>query len=329
MSHNFNFDSELTKFILETRHLSKIIDIVEYRGGHYLRKSGDFIKKEDGNDTISYIPKSKLALEHNGFDDTKYRIKIKIGRFVNKFLNESAFQDWGVTNYDIESFVNLYKSYFDSDETRLQIVEGDDILKYYHQDNYYKPNGSGIGALWNSCMRYPQKNNYMEIYSKNSNKIKMLVLLSEDGKVKTRALLWEDCEDRNGNKYKVMDRIYSIYDHDVVFFKNWALKNGYIHKLEQSAKSERNFITNEGLKNIELSIKIDNCDFDSYPYIDTFKFFSKKFKMLSNSDFFSYKYILIQNHGGLLPEEETSDDEELEYVDDDFDVDDWIQDEDN
>lgn len=316
MSHKLNFDTELTKFMSETRSLSKIVDIINYHGGHYLRMSGDFLKKET-NDTISFIPKSKLGHTHDGFNDVKHRVKIKIGRFVNKFIGESAVVDWGVTNYDIEAFVNIYKSYFDSDITKLKIVEGDDILKYYLQNNYHQPSGSCVGTLWNSCMRYPQKNSYMTIYAKNPDKIKMLVLFDDEGKVKTRALLWEDCSDRNGNKYKVMDRIYSIYDHDVVFFKKWALDNGYIHKLEQSAKSETLFVTKEGPQSIELTTNIENTIFDFYPYIDTFKFFSKKFKSLSNSEFFSYKYVLVQNNGGLVPDEE-DEGEEIDMFDDDY-----------
>lgn len=323
MAHKLNFDSELQKFISETRHLSRVVDMIEYHGGHYLRKAGDFLKKEEGNDTISFIPKSKLGVEHDGFNDTKYRIKMKIGRFVNKFVNESGIRDWEITHRHIEAFVNIYKSYFDSDENKLKVVEGNDILKYYLLDNYYQPNGSCIGTIWNSCMRYKQKNSFMRIYSENPDKIKMLVLFSEDGRVKTRALLWEDCRDREGNKYKVMDRIYSVYDHDVLFFKKWALNNGYIHKYEQSAKSERTFVTLDGVKSISLTTDIENYEFDFYPYIDTFKFFSKKCKTLSNCESFSYKYILIQNHGGLLPEEPQDDEEpdfeELADYDTDFD----------
>jgi hypothetical protein len=57
-------------------------------------------------------------------------------------------------------------------------------------------------------MRYKEKNKFMSIYAENPDKIKMLVNLDSSGKLKTRALLWEDVEDNNGNKFKVMDRIY-------------------------------------------------------------------------------------------------------------------------
>jgi len=308
MSHKLNFDSEFSSFLEETRSISKIVDLILYHRGEFIKKNGDFIRKEAGNDTISFIPKSKLGLLHTGFNETKYRTPLKIGRFVSKFISNDGLNSFDVDQYDVESFVNLYKSFFDRDESRLKIVEGDDILKYYLAENYYRPNTSCIGTLWNSCMRYREKNRYMEIYAKNPDKIKMLVLLAEDGKVKTRALLWESCQDREGNNYKVMDRIYSIYDHDMIFFKNWAIKNGYIHKFEQSARSENVFINLNGkVERIDLTVKLDNHICDYYPYIDSFKFYSRKYGTLSNSEFFSYKYILVQNDGGLLPPKEEED----------------------
>lgn len=308
MSHKLNFDSEFSSFLEETRSISKIVDLILYHRGEFIKKNGDFIRKEAGNDTISFIPKSKLSLLHTGFNETKYRTPLKIGRFVSKFISNDGLNSFDVDQYDVESFVNLYKSFFDRDESRLKIVEGDDILKYYLAENYYRPNTSCIGTLWNSCMRYREKNRYMRIYAKNPDKIKMLVLLAEDGKVKTRALLWESCQDREGNNYKVMDRIYSIYDHDMIFFKNWAIKNGYIHKFEQSARSENVFINLNGkVERIDLTVKLDNHICDYYPYIDSFKFYSRKYGTLSNSEFFSYKYVLVQNDGGLLPPKEEED----------------------
>ena len=81
MSHKLNFDSEMLSFINECRGISKIVDLIDYHRGEFLKKTGDFIKKEPGNDTISFIPKSKLGLEHQAFDDTKYRTPLKIALF--------------------------------------------------------------------------------------------------------------------------------------------------------------------------------------------------------------------------------------------------------
>jgi hypothetical protein len=311
MSHNVKFDSEFASFIEENCDISKICNIIRYCE---LKIVGDFIKKEEGNETISFIPKSKLNLE-SSFNDIKSRTPLKIGRFVSKFIKNETLTEYRVVPQDIEIFVNLYKSFFDRNESNLKIVEGLDILKYYHQDSYYRPNSKRIGTLWNSCMRYDEKNQYMEIYSKNPDKVKMLVFLSDDGKVRTRALLWEECKDEFGVTHKIMDRIYSVYDHDILFFKKWAFKNGYIHKLEQSAKTESIFMTPSGPKSIGLVVELKNHICDYYPYIDSFKFYSRKSGTLSNSESFNFDYILVQNDGGLYREEEP---EEDLILDDDF-----------
>ena len=197
MSCKPKLDSELRNFIHETRGLSKVVDIINYCDGVYLNPIGDYISVCRGEiDVVSFIPKSKLD-SYAGFGESKNRIKVKIGRFVNKFIKKEILLSVGVSDYDIEVFVNLFKSYFDRDESKLKIVSGSDISKYYLQDNYHRPNGSCVGTLWNSCMRYREKNRFMEIYDRNPDKIKMLVLLDDYGNVKTRALLWEDCFDLN------------------------------------------------------------------------------------------------------------------------------------
>ena len=144
----------------------------------------------------------------------------------------------------------------------------------------------------------------MNIYCKNENQVKLLINLDEFGNLKSRALLWENVEDVDGNKYKVMDRIYSIYEHEVESFKTWAKQNGYIYKAEQSAKSESLFVINDEVKHLLLKVKLEKKSFTHYPYIDTFKYFDIYNGILSNSPRFNHDYILVQNDGGLEKHEE-------------------------
>lgn len=297
MALKLNFDKEFIHFLLEVQNASRIAAIALYHNGHFLKKNGDYIKR-DGPDSISFIPKGKLGLLHAGFNEEKLRTSIKIGRFISKFMMNEGLQHFGTTQNDVDVFVNCFKSYFDRDETNLKIVSGDDILKYY-LENFY--NESRIGTLWQSCMRYAVKNPYMKIYADNPDKVKMLVKFDEKGKVKTRALLWEDCTDRLGNKHKVMDRIYSVFEHDVVLFKNWAHKNGYSHRYEQSARNETLFTDPTGRTvELDLTIKIENHKQEFYPYLDTFKYYSRKNGTISNSRNFPYKWVLIQNNGDFM-----------------------------
>ena len=151
-------------------------------------------------------------------------------------------------------------------------------------------------------MRYYDRNKYMRLYTKNHN-IKMVVFLV-DNKVRCRALIWDDVVDLEGNTYKIMDRIYSVYDHDVILFKKWANENGYIPKWTQSAKTEKIFEIGGLPSTIDFIIKLESYDFGYYPYLDTFKYFSQRKGTLSNSRKWNYDYILIQSNGSVEPEPE-------------------------
>ena len=155
----------------------------------------------------------------------------------------------------------------------------------------------------------------MEIYCSNPNRVKMLINLDEDGRLKTRALIWDEAVTTSGEKYKIMDRIYSIYDHEINTFKKWAEDNGYIYKYEQSARSERLFKTPGGLKDLQLKIQLDTWKVSKYPFIDTFKFIDYRNGILSNSDNFRYDYVLIQNDGTL---ERYNEEPQPEEIFDDF-----------
>lgn len=303
------FNSDMIDFLSLTSN--RINDILIH-GGELISEEGNFIKNEE-NDFLSYLPKSKYQKDDN-FDPYSKgigRVKIKIGRFVRKFISEKSFIQFGITDQTIESFVNSFKSYFNSTTSSIKIIEGSEILKWYLDENYYTPNDMRFGSLWNSCMRYHDRNKYMTLYAKNPN-IKMAVFLVDD-KVRCRALLWDDAKDLDGKSYKVMDRIYSVYDHDVILFKNWANENGYISKWTQSAKSEKTFDVGGIATTIDLIIKLENYQFRYYPYLDTFKYFNEYKGTFSNSRKWSYDYILIQSNGSVEPEPEP----DPEWSDDD------------
>lgn len=302
MIDNLKFDNEFCEFISSTNRICRVSNILSHNDKPLFKYEGDFIKVDE-IDTISFVPKSKLSIS-SGFSETKYRTKMKVGRFVKKFLRKETLQMFNINDFEIENFVNLFKSFFDNDITKFKVVSGKEIKKWYHEDNYFLPNGCRNGTLWNSCMRYSEKNSYMNIYSENSNLVKMLVNIDENGLVKSRALLWESAEDKDGMTYKVMDRIYSVYDHEVNSFKKWACENGYIYKYEQSAKSELLFVTPNGVKELKLKIKLDNWKLRKFPYIDTFKYFNFNEGILSNSDRFKYDFTLVQNDGSLERYEE-------------------------
>ena len=313
MYANLKLDPSLKSFMIDSLNMSgligsntKIIEMLHYHGDRLIKANGDYLKVDDNN-YISYIPKGKLSLVQNGFEDNKYRIQLKVGRLVNRFITREGIEEFKVTAKDVEDFTNLYKNYFDKSKTEIKVVQGDDIFKYYLGDNYFSIGGSTFGPLWASCMRQKHKNKYMSLYASNPDKVKLLVMLQDD-KVRARALLWEKCDIMDSEQsVKVMDRIYSIYDHDIQTFKLWAITSGYLHKSDQSAHIPRQFVGKGGRVNLELSITLENHKHDTYPYLDTFKYYSPFHKRFANTEDLSYEYFLEQGDGTLEAEDEDDD----------------------
>jgi|SaaInlV_100m_DNA_2_1039680.scaffolds.fasta_scaffold03663_2 hypothetical protein len=316
------FDNEITNF-LQVSSNNKISMIMLNGSQGAIIEVGNFIRRDRSKiDVVSFIPIKKIDFDADklGWDDvdnlmiqSTNRINVKIGRFLRKFLSSQSIVDFGISDKDIEDFVNLFKSYFTPDKNKLQITDGVDILKWYLEDNYATTCGNRSGSLWKSCMRQSERNKYMVLYTKNISLVKMLIFLTDDGKLRARALLWENVVDKYGNSYKVMDRIYSIYDHDMFLFKGWAKENGYITKLEQSAKSEVLFDVNGQPTTLELRIKLNNWEMNDYPYLDTFKYFDLYGGWLSNTVNFRYQYKLVQCDGCVERQSEEEEYNEEEY----------------
>ena len=313
------FDNEMYRFLEFASRGSVIAQVLMNGDSKLLVMEGNFISKlEKEIDMVSFLPVSKFEKVEDVWH--KGRTSMKIGRFLRKFLNEYSIKNYEIDDTQIEKFVNIFKSYFSRDTSKLKIVEGSDILKYYQEDSYHM-NGGRYGSLWNSCMRQSERNKFMKLYADNVGKVKMLVFFDDNEKIRARALLWEGVREHNDKdaRYKFMDRIYSFYDHDVDFFKDWAKDNGYITKWEQSAKSEKDFDLGDRVHSrLSLYVKLDNTEQEYFPYLDTFKFYKVDKNRFSNSDSFTFDYVLIQSNGATEREEEP-DEEEPEYWGDDDD----------
>jgi hypothetical protein len=314
MYNRLIFDHEMLNFL--DRSNNRISQILIHGMSGLIKEEGNFVKRVDDTiDTLSYLPKKKYTViqedqSKDPFGEGVGRQTIKIGRFVKKFLTDNAFQEFGISDSDVERFVNSYKSYFNYDPSKLQIAEGEDVKKYYLEDNYFRPDGCRYGTLWNSCMRQSERNKFMNLYVLND--VKMLVLFSECGKVRARALLWEEVKEFDSDKtYKFMDRIYTVYDHDVDIFKKWAKENGYLTKWEQNAKSELYIDVDGNPERMHLYVILDKHNLSYYPYLDTFKYYEIWKGRFSNSQNYNFDYTLVQSSG--LVERES----EVEYEDDD------------
>lgn len=319
MYNRLIFDHEMLNF-LDRSHQFRISQILIHGMSGLIKEEGNFIKRVEGAiDTLSYLPKKKYSVIQNDaskdpFGDGVGRQTIKVGRFVKKFLQDTAFNEFNIQDSDIEKFVNFYKSYFNYDPTKLNIVEGEDVKKFYLEDNYFMPNGHRYGTLWNSCMRQSERNKFMNLYV--LNEVNMLVLFSDCGKVRARALLWDNVKEFGSDiTYKFMDRIYTVYDHDVDVFKKWAKDNCYLTKWEQNAKSELYVDIEDNPEKKHLYVTLEKHNLSWYPYLDTFKYYNCTKGRFSNSQSYNYDYTLIQS-SGLVEREQESESEEW-YDDED------------
>jgi len=238
INHKFN---QITEIPLESRivptHNSMTIYILkDLAGVNYIFNYHEFINR------LSPIDFKKDRQEKAG-----------VGRLVNKIIQATGGK---FTNRELEEFINRYKSYkrWLAGEVRLEVVAGDEIRKWYDEEMYSK----GGGTLNNSCMRYPECQDYFDIYTQNPEVCQMLILLNHDGsKIDGRALLWTLTDGK-----KVMDRIYITTDQCEEIFKKWASENGYLLKID--------FIRNGNIGTIQLKEK----SYHPYPYLDTFFYFN-------------------------------------------------------
>ena len=240
----------------------------------------------DKDDTVSFLPSNKIPKDWDEDDDpalpynTSGRNEIKVGRIVRALLKISEISnriDSSIKDKDYEDFVNVFKSLKVDTKREFKLVDGEDIHKYYQMKNYF----SSHGALGGSCMADEGKSTF-KVYTENPRKVKLLILIDDDGKIHGRSLVWKLKESPCEAKY-FMDRVYTNADSDVIKFKNFAEEKGWLYKQKNNSYIEDNVKFMYKGKPLlgEVKVKLDG-EFKNYPFIDTMCFLSKKLGDLSN-----------------------------------------------
>ena len=218
------------------------------------------------------------------------RTEMGIGKWLRRVVIDLYKSPSVLNDKKLEDFVNLYKSTFDSlsgaKEERFQLVEGEEIRKWYLADNYFQQKGQ----LGNSCMRYTRCQPYLDIYVKNPEVCKLLIYKSEEDpeKIIGRALIWKI--NSNPRDIKMfMDRVYTVADSDKLLFQDWAIENG----------------VNYGYSGVK-SVQLQNSSFSTYPYMDTFIYLNRETGDLTNNDdvWTGQGYIKIQETDGSFSDDD-------------------------
>lgn len=223
----------------------------------YLQKIIDGNTDSNFDDICGLVPDLK----------SKSRNDIKIGKLINSIFPGKYSKS------EVEDFVNKFKS-ISSGNLNFKLVEGNDIIKYYDFNNYKYV----TGTLGNSCMRYSKCNNYFNIYVKNPDVCKLLILKTneDDDTILGRALIWKisnidiDADGKSPEYY--MDRIYTSEDFLKESFIKYANENEWMIRTKSGYSDCMDFtFKGQEYEEVAVTVKLKEWKFDKYPYMDTFK----------------------------------------------------------
>ena len=221
------------------------------------------------------------------------RQEIRLGRAIRLLLaayNVKASTPFPIVDAQVELFVNDYRAAFaiaNNVFSRFEIVEGEQLLYWYHRDRYEFRHQ---GMLGSSCQAVGRRD-WLQIYIDNPQTVKLLILKSEntDAKIVGRALLWTLDDGRT-----LMDQIYTSRDSDNRVFREYAAGKGYVE------------VNYNNTFTAHLNPKPEG--FDAYPSVDNMRHWNRETGQISNKNFPGSREI-IWSQG--------DDDEDDENFDDD------------
>jgi len=226
------------------------------------------IQSKEKADKISFQPAAKAFGPPGEIVQTnwtsKTRQEMSVGKIVNKLFPDKFKQT------DIEKFINDFKAEIGKSFADFRLVEGEDIRKYYLEDNYENQQQGDINS---SCMKHDYAQKYLDIYAKNPEKCKLLILMSDKNpkKIKGRALVWMGTRKPTSRIY--MDRIYVINDADEKLYIDYAIEHNWLYKAHQ-VMHDASYIENGKRVYSSVAIQLNPNNFDKYPSLDTLAYYT-------------------------------------------------------
>ena len=238
------------------------VNIINYKkAAETLRKKKDDVFINDVADEIETDKPLADDWQKKSFNflrDNKAMTATKISRLVNNLFPKEYEDAEGQKT--LRDLIDKYGALTD-DTMKLEIVKGDEIKKWYLEDNY----DDKRGELASSCMRHDRCQTYFDIYTKNPDVVSMLICTNAKGLLIGRALIWELVGSKEPSR--LMDRIY---------FRNERVKEKFVSYAEEHDMAYK---AGRGLTNIvwrgarfmrSPKVQLDEWEFDEYPYMDTF-----------------------------------------------------------
>jgi hypothetical protein len=190
---------------------------------------------------------------------SKAKQEMKVGKFITALLDQIKNKKIHIKPNDIEAFVRKVYAYRESGgqidtDYEYALVDGKDINKYYLESNFECLSG-GLGG---SCMRYKEKNEFINVYA---NEFKPVVKLfikrnKTTDKIVARALLWKT------DQGMYLDRIYA---------NNNKIAEEMMEYAKKAYKIKEAYDMKKTIKDFTITIKMDSEFKPKYmPYLDTF-----------------------------------------------------------
>ncbi len=233
--------------------------------GYTTAEYGDYVAIRGEN--LSFLPSSKMA-EDPSIDPWRRegRQEAKPAKFARRIITPNALKV--LSDKDFEYFANRIKALAERQAGTFVLVRGDDVADWYGEHRHAPR--QNLGSLTKSCMRYDWCQPFFGLYTKNPDQVGMLTLRNGQDQMIGRALVWTVPE-----VYEIgahfLDRVYGA-DSVVETFRDYAEDQGWSYRTVNTYSDEE-AITFRGVE-IERRIEIPlvDVDFDSYPYVDTFKY---------------------------------------------------------
>lgn len=213
--------------------------------------NSDKIKDSTNVDYVDYDRKNEKLITL-GYTDMNGKVKERLFK-INKLIKYLGSDINDIKDYEIEDLISHLKK---ADTSQLKMVEGDDILKAYHCENYED------GETMGSCMRFDYAQEYLKMYTENPDAVKCLVLLNpETNKVRGRALIWH-----MDNDQYFMDRVYTTNKEFNTYFNNYTEEHGISKRATSTVTLE------------------NGGEYDTYPYMDNFQYYNPESGTLSTDE---------------------------------------------
>jgi hypothetical protein len=218
----------------------------------------DYLDIDDkSGDYILYTPSKKVDyLKSKGVDlwDKKRKNRMRVGRFLKSIilLSDSEIEEAS------SKFRSEYNMMMGNFEEFFEEVRGIKIWWWYRRKKYKGYKEGGGGKLNRSCMKHAPFIPLL-LYVMHPHVCRLLIMKTEDGKLKGRALLWKT------NKGWYMDRVYTYNSRDEIMYQKYAKIKNILSYKGKSWDSPR---INDYRK---MRVRLLPIPFIP-PYLDTFKY---------------------------------------------------------